>query len=244
MFNIKEVTVLPSKTGNGLQINDLIIGCAQIVDVEVEENATLEGCMKEGLLSAGMILRETEDGNQELQFVTDSLKNSFNYVLVSIKDSECSIINNASEFGEIFGLPEDDIEMLGQYIGALAEDRNLVMNIVNDTMVFTNNFHMALTYDHFHGNDKDATVKFIRAYERPEFRAEISSHNFIKMFLIALITAAQDRYNKVNREETLYKVAKELTNIKYWDDGKLLNPSIADVEEFLDKIKSIIRVAD
>lgn len=243
MFKIKELTVLPSSAGNGIPINDITIGCAKIVDVNLDEGVTLEECMKDGILSAGMELVSSTEGGQELKFVTDSLENAYNYVLVTIdKAGVCDVINGAEDIVKIFNLHEEDAEMLGKYIGALAEDRGLVMNIVDGTMVFTNSFHMELTYDYFDDDIKSATAKYVNSMLKAEFRAEITSHNFIKMFLIALITAAQDRYNKVNREETLYKVAEELVNIKYWKDGKLLNPSIADVEEFFEKIKSIIRV--
>ena len=62
------------------------------------------------------------------------------------------------------------------------------------------------------------------------------------MFLVALLNAGQDRYNKVHRDDVLYEVADKLKSISYFEDGVLLNPSVADIEDFCNKIKSVIRL--
>lgn len=240
MFNINSVEIIPSQLGSGLKIKDFEVGCARIVDVELDNNTP-----EENGLSLGYMLIENE-GDNVLYFEED-IKNANNYVLVKIENGTTTTLTNSKDICDIFELPETDAEILAQYIGALATDRQLVMKQTkdlngDDLMFFTNSFDNELTQDYINGDIDAATSKYLSFMSSADYRAEHSSHNFIKMFLIAIITACQDRYNKVYRGDALEQAANILRNIKFWNDGQLCNPSILDIENYINDIKSIIRV--
>lgn len=238
MFTIKGVDIIPTQAGRGLKIKDFEIGCARIVsintDTPIEDDKTL---------SLGM----TYSQDKGLFFDTKNIGSGKNYVLIKIEGDNVSTITSPKDICDIFELDEKDADTLGQYIGALANDRQLVLTIGKDLegediMYFTNAFDKELSDDFRNGDIEKANEKYLSMMKSAEYRAEYTSDNFIKMFLIAIIQSSQDRYNKVNRNDKLLKVAELLTDIKYWNDGQLLNPSILDIENYINDIKSAIKV--
>lgn len=243
MFNITKVDIIPSQMGNGLKIKDFEIGCAKIVEIQTEEGKTIEDVIFNDGLVAPISMVDTD----AIYFDTKSLMGSKNYVLVTIKDGAVSTITNVKEVVELFELDSDDADMLQQYIGALALDRNLVCSLTNDLdgedmMFFTNAFDKELTNDFINGDLDAAKVKYSNMLTSPDFRTEHTTDNFIKMFLYALITACQDRYNKTNREAAIRKAADLISSIKFWEDGQLLSPSLTDIDDYLANVKSAIRI--
>ena len=247
MFKITKVDIIPTQAGNGLKIKDFEIGCARIVEVDFGNNENFIDNLEKTGLSAGCTVHHDEETGTKLFFDND-LSNAKNYVLVKIdKDNNVSTINSAKDICEIFDLPESDVEMLNMYIGALANDRQLIMDFAKDDddasiMFFTNIVDAEITQDYINGELEDATNKYMKIMDSADYRAEYISDNFIKMFLIAIITSSQDRYNRVHRDETLQKVADMLMDIKYWNDGQLCSPSILDIENYINDIKGVIRV--
>ena len=247
MFKITKVDIIPTQAGNGLKIKDFEIGCARITEVDFGNDEDFIDNLEKTGLSIGATLHHDETDGTKLLFDKD-LSNAKNYVLVTIDtDGQVYTINTAMDICHIFGLPESDAEMLDMYIGALANDRQLVMGSAKDDdetsiMFFTNKVDAEITQDYINGELEDATGKYMNIMNSADYRAEYISDNFIKMFLIAIITSSQDRYNKVHRDETLQKVADMLMGIKYWNDGQLCNPSILDIENYINDIKSVIRV--
>lgn len=252
MFKITKVDIIPTQAGRGLRIRDFEIGCARIVEADFgnEYNDTnddfVEILEKTGLSVGCSAYNDEEDGDK-LLFDKD-LSNAKNYVLVKIdNDGQVYTINTAMDICHIFDLPESDADMLDKYIGALANDRQLVMGSAKDDnenpiMFFTNKVDAEITKDYINGELEDATKKYFGIMSSADYRAEYISDNFIKMFLIAIITSSQDRYNKVHRDETLREIANMLMSIDYWHDGQLCNPSILDIENYINDIKSVIRV--
>lgn len=247
MFNISNVLIIPSQAGNGLKIKDFEIGCAIIDKIEFPEG-TIQDVVKGDNLVPAMTLVAGEDGNHSLSLDYDKLSMANNFVLVKI-DSEKNVtaIKSADEICDIFGLGLQDAEMLNGYIGALANDRQLVYNVGTDMdgddfMFFTNLADAEIMEHLKNGDDVEAANLFNSILSNKDYMAEYSSRNFIKMFLIALIKACQDRFNKVNRDDVLRQVAGILGDIQYWDDGQLLKPSVLDIENYLTDIKSAIRI--
>ena len=247
MFKITKVDIIPTQAGNGLKIKDFEIGCARIVEVDFGNDAEFIDNLERTGLSVGCTMHRNESNGTDLFFDKD-LSNAKNYVLVKIDaEGQVSTINSAKDICDIFDLPDTDADMLNMYIGALAGDRQLVMGNAKDDddtsiMFFTNRVDREITTDYIEGELKSATDKYMQIMGSADYRAEYFSDNFIKMFLIAIITSSQDRYNKVHRDETLKKVAEMLMDIKYWNDGQLCNPSILDIENYINDIKSVIRV--
>lgn len=249
MFKIKTVSVIPSQIGNGLKIGDTIIGCAKITNVDFgtnedgSDNIFIDAMEENGLVVGINNINE----NHNVLFNNETLENSKNFVLVSEKNGEVSVITDTKMITDIFGLPDEDAEMLSKYIGVLAESKQLIMKTAedldgNEFMFFVNSLDDEISSDFYEGEIETASNKYVSMLSHSQYYADYNSDNFIKMFLIGLINAGQDRYNKVHREDILVEVAEKLKSIKYFDNGELCTPSIADVEEFCDKIKSIIRL--
>jgi hypothetical protein len=239
------VDILPSKAGKGLKVKNFEIGCARIIGVDVPEGEEVETLFNgpNGLLSYGFI--ETEEGIITTNDLSSRIAN--NYVLVKIEDNAVSTINSAKEICEIFELSDNDADTLDQYITALATDRQLVLNrdedlAGNPLMYFTNTVDNEISEVWASGDVSKAREMYDSINASPDFRAEYKNNSFIKMFLMALISACQDRYNKVNRDERITRAAAVLGSIRYWNDGQLYKPTVRDIENYLDSVKDSILV--
>lgn len=252
MFKISKVSVLPTQAGNGLKIKDFEIGCARIVGIE-SDGEEFDKTVEDAGLTLGFTMphidgTKPEPEEKPVLFFEDSIENAKNYVLVKIdSNNEVSVINSAQDICDMFDLPEEDVKTLNLYMGALASDRQLKLNVVKDTdgedvMFFTNLIDVEIMREYHDGELEIATAKYLNIMGSPDYRAEYFSDNFIKMFLISIITACQDRYNKVHRDDVLREVASILSSITYWHDGQLYKPSILDMENYINDIKGTIRV--
>ena len=250
MFNIKTVDVLTSKTGKGLTIGNRTIGCARITEIELPEGATLKQVAEaDGLtLSYDMTDPSNIVPNQRpnIEFNTKDLTKADNYVLVIIgEDDTVNVVTHCSQITELFDLPEEDGNALMTYIGDLASSRNLVMmtteNLDEEPFFFFVNAFDQSMFELFLKNDKDALFNnYVNLSRSPEFYAELTSHNFIKMLLVGIVKASQDRYNSTHRDKVLCDIANQLRGIRYWNDGRLLAPSVKDIEDFFTEIKNQI----
>ena len=250
MFKITNVAIIPTQAGNGLRINDFEIGCARITGVDTEEGVTIDDLVEKEGFSVGFSLKNPLEGSEDTKptlFFDDDFTNAKNYVLVAIANDQVTSIDSPKDICDIFGLDEEDAEMLEKYIGALAADRQLVLHKVKglddeDIMFFTNVVEGDIVECYKNGDTEGATDHFMRIMNSPDYAAEYTSDNFIKMFLIALIQSCQDRYNKVHRDEILRQAADIISKITYWNDGQLCKPSLLDIENYINDIKGVIRV--
>ena len=255
MFKITNVAHIPNQAGDGIKINDFMIGCARIVGVDTEkEETTFDDLIEKAGFSVGFDLKNPPEGSDEkpMLFFDKDLANSKNYVLVIIagegEEKQVTTIDSAKDICDIFGLGDEDAEMLDNYIGALATDRQLVLHKTkdfdgNDVMFFTNVVENDITECYKAGDTEGATAHFMKIMGSADYASEYMSDNFIKMFLIALIRACQDRYNNVHRNDALREAAKIISGISYWDDGQLHRPSVLDIDNYINDIKGIITVS-
>lgn len=252
MFKITRVNILPSKAGNGLKIRDFEIGCAKIVEVEEvkeegseKEPMTFDELLESTGFSVGYTVSMDAEEGPKVLFDSD-FEDAKNYVLVMITKDGVSIITSTKEICDIFGLSDDDVEMLTKYIGALANDRQLSMQYLESEqgpiMFFRNKVDVDITRNYLDGELDDAVQGALSIMRTSDFMTEYVSDSFIKLFLIALIKACQDRYNKVNRDDMLRQIAAYLEGITYWDDGQLYHSSILDIENYINDIKGVIRI--
>lgn len=250
MFNIKTVDVLKSKTGKGLKIGNRMIGCARITEIELPEGATLKQVAEaDGLtLSYDMVNPSNIVPNQRpnIDFNTKDLTKADNYVLVIIDEDETTtVVTHCSQITELFDLPEEDGDALMKYIGDLAATRNLAMLTTEDLddnpfFFFVNIFDQTMFELYLKNDQENLLANYVQLSRSPEFYAELTSHNFIKMFLVGVVKASQDRYNQTHRDKILCDIAKQIRSIRYWDDGKLLAPSMKDCEDYFTEIKNQI----
>lgn len=250
MFNIKTVDVLKSKTGKGLKIGNRMIGCARITEIELPEGATLKQVAEaDGLtLSYDMVNPSNIVPNQRpnIDFNTKDLTKADNYVLVIIDEDETTtVVTHCSQITELFDLPEEDGDALMKYIGDLAATRNLAMLTTEDLddnpfFFFVNTFDQTMFELYLKNDQENLFANYVQLSRSPEFYAELTSHNFIKMFLVGVVKASQDRYNQTHRDKILCDIAKQIRSIRYWDDGKLLAPSMKDCEDYFTEIKNQI----
>lgn len=251
MFKIESVDILPSQVGKGLQIGDAVIGCARITEISLPEGATLKQVAEADGLVLGYKMGEPSkvvpNQRPNVEFNTKDLSTADNYVLVIIKDDETTVVTHGSQITELFDLPEEDAEQLMLYIGDLAKSRNLSMITTEDLdespfIFFVNAFDETMMDFYLNNNQEALFQQYMGLMHSPEFLAEMENHNFIKMFLVGLVKASQDRYNSIHRDKVLCDLAKELCNIRYWNDGKLLKPSVKDIEDFMNEMKNQIVV--
>lgn len=252
MFKIESYEVLPSQVGKGLTVGDVVIGCGRITSIELPaKNTNLKQIAEADGLSLGYKpiapSALTPNAQFSIEYNTFDLANANNYVLFISKDDKIELVKNTSQITEMFDLTGEDAELLDKYIGNLANTRNLSMLKTTDLdgeefMFFVNKIDETMM-DYYFSNNREASIQTYAGMMRsPELMAEIESHNFIKMFLIGLVKACQDRYNTIHRDKVLCKLAKELCEIRYWDDGVLLSPSIKDIEDFMNEMKNQILV--
>lgn len=266
-FTVTGVTTLPTRMGNGLKVGGVELGCARIASVEMEEGKTLLDYAKEGMCLGyrlDKVAQTSEDPAAEtpaprnvLSLLADSLDAANNYVLVIVdpENNSTSVVLNTLDITSLYGLPEEDAENMNKYIEALAHQRNLSLVRYTDgatneeAFFFTNQFDrevneniLASDDPDIEGNAEIAAAKYLQLMNSPQFRSELETHNFIKLFVVDLVHAGENRYNKLHRDDTIDGIAAKLCQITYWCDGVLCSPSIADIENYMDIIKSGIRV--
>lgn len=259
-MNIKNVEILSSQAGVGLNINGFTLGVAKLTDVEFFDGTTFEEAISLGLVTNYKIgIPENPEAqgdinNYDITYVKDGLRDEVgkiarNYVLtVTNTDGETSVVGNASDIVKIFSLPSEDAEMLNRYLPALADSRNLTIIPYKDSdrddecYMFVPDADIEVMGEITKGEKSSAISKALSIQSNAQFFSELSSDSFIKLFLIALVKAGQDRYNKINRDDVLEEAAKLLSNIRYFDDGNLKNPSVADINKFTDNLRTLIRI--
>lgn len=269
-FTVTGVSTLPTRLGDGLKVGDVELGCARIANIEMEEGRTLRDYAKEGMclgyqLDKKVPVCTNPDADSAerpapinvLNLLTDSLDTANNYVLVIVdpKDNSTSVVLNTLDITNLYGLPEEDAENMNKYIEALAHQRNLSLVRYTDgatgeeAFFFTNQFDREINEDILASDDPEiegdaeiAATKYIQLMNSPQFRSELETHNFIKLFVVDLVHAGENRYNKLHRDDVIEGIAATLCGVTYWCDGVLCNPSIADIENYMDIIKGNIRV--
>ena len=244
-FTIKEVEVLTSQTGNGIKIGDKFIGCAMITNIE--------GDVRQPEFSKEVsVVQNPETRETTVSVDGDDIASGRNYVLVAVDGeadySEVSIISTALDFTRIFGLPDEDAKTFDNYLPLLAEQRALKEVKYYDPereeecFFFVNKYDSEIMEAFLRGDDKFVIESYVNTMRNPQFKAELSTHNFIKMMVISLVEAGENRYNKCHRDDVLIDVAKQLSEITYWENGVLNTPSVLDIDKFVTNIKSQIRV--
>lgn len=253
MFNIKTVDVLTTAhTGKGLKIGNTVIGCARIVDIELPAGVTLKQIAEADGITLGYDLSNPSSivPNQRpnVEFNTKDLSNASNYVLVTIgEDNTTTVITHCKQITDLFDLPEEDGDALMKYVGDLASSRNLDMVMTEDLdnnpfFFFVNQFDESMFELYLKDDQENLFKHYVQLSQSPEFYAELTNHNFIKMLLIGIVKASQDRYNASHRDKVLCDIAKQLRDIRYWNDGNLLAPSIKDIDDFFTEIKNQITI--
>lgn len=267
-LTVTGVATLPTRAGNGLKVGDVELGCARIATVELGEGTTLLDCAKEGMclgyhpekvpVTATDPSADTPEPRTVLVLETENLDRANNYVLVIVdpKDNSTSVVLNTADITNLYGLPVEDADTMNNYIEALAHQRNLTMVRYTDestgeeSFFFTNQFDREINEDilaaddpGIEGDAEVAAAKYFQLMNSPQFRSELETHNFIKLFVVDLVHAGENRYNKLHRDDVIEGIAAELCKVTYWCDGVLCCPSIADIEDYMNHIKGNIRVA-
>jgi hypothetical protein len=249
-MKIEEIAILSSQTGDGLRIGNKTIGCAKITKLKLEDGKTLTDYAKEGL-NLDYLLMQQDDGTPRVVF-TDDLRDGNNYVLF-IRDEESgatSVVLSTLDITNLFELPKEDADQMDKYLSALANQRQLNMirytelGTEKDAIFFTNQFDREINEMLLDTETSDGEV--LQTYNsmitNPEFRTELTTDNFIKIFLMSVVRSGQDRYNKLYRDDVLKEIAEKLSNITYWSDGTLYNPSVKDINNMLTDITGCIRI--
>lgn len=249
-MKIEEIAILSSKTGDGLKVGDNTIGCAKITKLKLEDGKTLTDYVVEGL-NLDYVPTSQDDGSTKIVF-TEDLKSAANYTLF-IRDDKTgatSVVLSTLDITNLFNLPKEDAAQMDKYLSALANQRQLEMvrytelGTEEPAIFFTNQFdreinEMILDTE---TSDKETWQVYNSMLSNPEFRTELTTDNFIKMFLMSVVRSGQDRYNKLHRDDIIKEVAGKLTQITYWEDGELRNPSVKDINNYLTDITGNIRI--
>ena len=249
MIEITGVNILKSKLGHGLKINDIEVGVATITSIEDEERLLTSDTFVKGF---GIVPKSTEDPSSGISVeFKDDLKDAKNYVLVTVDDSDnVSIIHSPAELCDIFEIEDkDDIDKFNNYLPYLAGERQLTM-FTNESilyngepvMFFVNNIDLEIMYALSDGDNDKAEEIAKSIYMNSQYRSEYDTDNFIKLFLIAIVDACQNRYNIVNKDAVLKDVADMLSGITYWKDGQLGKSTVADIDDYIATIKTMIKV--
>lgn len=256
MFNIKEVKPLLSKTGMGIKIGNVTVGCAKISSIDLPEDTTLEKVAQaDGLVLRYSINESNGDGSEQkptVAFDSTNISGANNYVLVLIADEDTEtprieVITDASQITTLFNLPDTDSSIMDQYIGELA-DRGQLTKIDTEDLEGNHFFFFVNKIDEkmmdlYYEDEQEALLQnYIGMTQSPEFMAEYSNDDFIKMLMVGIIKASQDRYNFIHRDQELKNIANMMTAIRYWNDGALLKPSVKDIEDFMVEVKNQIVV--
>lgn len=251
-MNVEEIAILSSQTGDGLKVGDKVIGCAKITKLKFEDDKTLTDYAKEGLNLGYGIVNAAEEGQNPKVEIADDLSGSSNYVLF-IRDTttgDTSVVINTLDLTNLFNLPSEDAVQMDKYLSLLANQRQLNMvryttlSSGEDAIFFTNQFDREM--NEMLLDDETSDEETLRVYtgmlQRSEFRTELMTDNFIKIFLMSIVQTGQNRYNKLYKDDVIKKVADTLCEVTYWEDGVLYAPSVKDIDDFLEDVKKQIRI--
>lgn len=255
MFKITKVEPLQSRTGLGINIDGVTIGCAKIKEIELSQGTDFLTVVKASGLVLDHKLVERGDGQERravVSFNSDNLESANNYVLVLISnqndEEKIDIVTSASMITDLFKLPHEDADMLDMYIEELADRDQLTRIGITDSdeqpmFFFVNKFDEEIM-DLYYDGDENGLIQTYNSFllQSPEFMAEYNNDNFIKMLMVGIVKACQDRYNNIHRDKKLKQVADMIAGIRYWNDGNLLKPSVKDIEDFMTEIKNQIVV--
>jgi len=255
-FTVNGIQILNSQVGEGIRIGDKTIGTAYITSATFEEGKTLEDFAKEGMV-VGYEMAQPAQGEEggvtspadlmKLNF--DDISGATNYVLF-IREPQnedgtpgnCSIVLNTKDITRAFGLPDEDAETMRRYLGMTAKQRQLEVVDYTDldtgepAIFFVNKFDREIV-DAMLDNDHQAAVtSYQNMLVSSEFRSQLITHSFIKTFLMVIVQAGQDRYNKIYRDDNIEKAAKILSGITYWKDGVLHSPSVKDINDYAQEV--------
>lgn len=254
-FTIDQISILNSMTGEGIIIGGKTIGCAVITQLTKEKNVSYRDLALEGLcLGYGIVKNENDE--EIIKLHEDNLEESQNYVLFYRDEKkedgsqgDCHTILNTVELVKLFGLSEKDAEMMNNYLGALANQKNLRLETYTDLIsgkpgiFFVNQFDREINDKILLNDPEGAKESYLNMLGNFDFKTEIQTHSFIKTFMMSVTQSCQNRYNAVNRRDVLMEVADKLSKITYWNDvGVLSTPTLKDVEGFFDAIRCFMRV--
>lgn len=243
-----------SRLDEGIAIGNTIIGVAQVSKIKLEPGETLESYKDSGMVFD--IVKEVVDGEEIAKFDFSDLKTARNYVLYAIEsDGEYAgkpvVLENVNDITDIFKLPAEEAETMMKNLPALALQRQLCIipytnpNRGEDGIMFAPNFDVEIVEDLLEDRAAIAASKISSMMNDPrhaDYRTNLISHSFIKMFLYTLAETGQKRYNYYNSEVPLQKIAKELMEITYFQEGELHTPSVSDIEGYLNLIKRLIPI--
>jgi hypothetical protein len=252
-MKVDQVAILSSNTGEGLKVGDKTIGCAKITQLTLEDGKTLQDYAKEGLCLGYKPVKiengEGENPSVEIQLI-DDLKAGANYVIFIRDGEEVSIVLNTLDFTRLFQLPDEDAAQMDKYLGMLAKQRQLEMLRYEDietgeeSIFFVNQFDREIN-ELVLDEETDAATA-VNVYNNMvanvEFRTELQTDNFIKMFLMTIVQTGQDRYNKLHKTDIVKEVAEKLATVTYWKDGVLYKPSVKDINDLLTDVSDNIRI--
>lgn len=248
-LSVREIDILSSKVGPGLKIGDNTFGCARITAAELEDGKTLRDCALEGLCLGykGILTGEGKDQKPEIVLDETDISAASNYVLFYQNDENgASVIHNTTDLVKLFKLPETDAVELDKYLDMLADQRNLELTRYMDkdtnteALMFVNKFDREIIETVLDEGGKAAVPMYNGMMQSSEFRSELTSHNFIKMFVMSIVQTGQDRYNKLNRDDVLLELARSFSSITYWKEGELRVPSVKDINDYMDTIRENI----
>lgn len=252
-FSVTEVDILRSQTGEGLKVGDKTIACARVTKIgNLENGKTLKDLAKEGICLG----YKTNEAGNAIVLDEDNLKEASNYVLV-FRDPEnedgtpgdVSIILTTEDIAELYGLPKEEAELMNLHLGALVKQRGLMMVRYTDAetnkeaLLFTNQFDREINDAVLDDAMDEAMENYQRMMNNLDYRTELQTDNFIRMFLMSIDQTGQGRYNLLNRDNVIEQAAKLISGITYWEDGVLHKPSVKDINESISEIAGHITIA-
>ena len=255
-FTVDQIDILSSKAGDGIIIGDKIIGCAVIKSFVSEEGSSMKSFVEEGLCAKYNF--KPKEGSNEVETELDfsDIANGNNYVLFTKNketdennDPNIQIILNTVDITRLFGLPDSDATMMSRYLGALANQKHLILQTYDDLdtgdngIFFVNQFDREINDLILDDRKTDAFDNYQHIVENHQYYVDLSTHSFIKTFLMTVVQSGQDRYNKLHRLDVLTNVAKELAGITYWEDGILKSPSVMNINDYLKEIPRFIQTS-
>ena len=256
-FTIDQIEILSSKAGDGITVGDKIIGCAVIRSIRTE-NGKLDKFIFGNLVREGLCAKyrvaEGEDGEFLVLDIegTDlgNMVNGNNYVLF-IKDKtsgEVTTVLNTLDITRLFQLDDEDAVIMAKYLGALANQKSLILQEYTDidsgqtAMFFVNQLDREIIDLILDDKGIEATNSYKHMLSNQQYMVDMTTHSFIKTFLMSTVKSCQDRYNTVHRLNVIKEIAEKVSGITYWDDGIMKSPSVRDVCDYLKEAERFVRI--
>lgn len=243
-----------ARLDEGIPFAKSVIGVAQVTKLSMKPGDTLESYKESGMVFD--VVKDVVDGKEVAKHDFSGLKTARNYVLYVIDNEgeyagQPVILENTKDICEVFKLPEDEAATMMENLPTLAMQRQLCIIPYHnperdeDCIMFAPDFDVEITDDMLAGNIEQAAAKITNMTNNPgsqDYRTQLISHAFIKMFLYTLVETGQKRYNYYNCEVPLIQMANKLSLLTYYTGGELHTPTISDIEQYLEKIKQQIKV--